>query len=193
MEPGLVMAYGIGIPEYDAHPLLIEAGIPVALNGDFVEQDPLGRTEWMKFIAFFFNKEGEADRLFNEVVDSYNATAALAAGVTARPTVFLSSIYDGTWWMPGGDSYTARLLVDAGADYLWADSAEVGSSPVDFETGSIRTTPSGTARPMCCKATSATLSLPRSPMAISTTTMPWSTPTAATPSTNPARPTRRWC
>jgi iron complex transport system substrate-binding protein len=134
MEPGLVMAYGIGIPEYDAHPLLIEAGIPVALNGDFVEQDPLGRTEWMKFIAFFFNKEGEADRLFNEVVDSYNATAALAAGVTARPTVFLSSIYDGTWWMPGGDSYTARLLVDAGADYLWADSAEVGSSPVDFET-----------------------------------------------------------
>ena len=134
MEPGLVMAYGIGIPEYDAHPLLIEAGIPVALNGDFVEQDPLGRTEWMKFIAFFFNKDGEADRLFNETVDSYNATAALAAGVATRPTVFLSSIYDGTWWMPGGDSYTARLLVDAGADYLWADAAAVGSSPVDFET-----------------------------------------------------------
>ncbi|RLT40787.1 MAG: ABC transporter substrate-binding protein [Chloroflexi bacterium] len=134
MEPGLVMAYGIGVPEYDAHPLLIEAGIPVALNGDFVEQDPLGRTEWMKFIAFFFNKEGEADTLFKGTVDSYTATAALAAGVTSRPTVFLSSVYDGTWWMPGGDSFTARLLADAGADYLWADSADVGSDPVDFET-----------------------------------------------------------
>lgn len=134
MEPGLVMAYGIGIPEYDAHPLLIEAGIPVALNGDFVEQDPLGRTEWMKFIAFFFNRDEEADRLFAETVDSYNATAALAASVTTRPTVFLSSVYDGTWWMPGGDSYTAKLLADAGADYLWADNAAVGSDPVDFET-----------------------------------------------------------
>lgn len=134
MDPGLVMAYGIGVPEWDAHPLLLEAGIPVALNGDFVEQDPLGRTEWVKFIAFFFNKDGEADRLFTEVVDSYTATAALAAGVTARPTVFVSSIYDGTWWMSGGDSYSARLLADAGANYLWADSGGVGSDPVDFET-----------------------------------------------------------
>jgi len=134
MDPGLVMAYGIGVPEWDAHPLLLEAGIPTALNGDFVEQDPMGRTEWMKFVAAFFNKEGEADRLFAEVVDSYNATAALAAGVENRPTVFLSSVYDGTWWMPGGGSYTARLLVDAGADYLWADSGAVGSDPVDFET-----------------------------------------------------------
>ena len=62
------------------------------------------------------------------------ALAALAASTTERPTVFLSSIYDGTWWMPGGESYTARLLVDAEADYLWADSGAVGSDPVDFET-----------------------------------------------------------
>lgn len=139
MEPGLVMAYGIGVPEWDAHPLLLEAGIPVALNGDFVEQDPLGRTEWIKFIAYFFNKEGEAAQIFDETVASYTATAALAAGVTTRPTVFLSSTYDGTWWMSGGNSYTARLLMDAGADYLWAGSGAVGSgavgsNPVDFET-----------------------------------------------------------
>lgn len=134
MDPGLVMAYGMGVPEWDAHPLLLEAGIPVALNGDFVAQDPLGRTEWMKFVAVFFNKEAAAEELFQAVVDSYTATAALAASAGNRPTVFLSSVYDGTWWMPGGESYTAKLLADAGADYLWADSAEVASSPVDFET-----------------------------------------------------------
>ncbi len=133
MEPGLVMAYGMGVPEWDTHPLLIEAGIPVALNGDFVEQDPLGRTEWIKFVAFFFNKEADAAQIFDGVVDAYTATAALAAGATERPTVFVSSIYDGTWWMSGGDSYSAKLLADAGADYLWADSGAVGSDPVDFE------------------------------------------------------------
>ena len=134
MDPGLVMAYGMGVPEWDTHPLLIEAGIPVALNGDFVEQDPLGRTEWIKFVGFFFNKEAAATQIFDGVVESYNATAALAAGVTDRPTVFVSSIYDGTWWMSGGDSYSAKLLADAGAAYLWADSGDVGSDPVDFET-----------------------------------------------------------
>ena len=133
MQPGLVMAFGMGVPEWDTHPLLIEAGIPVALNGDFVEQDPLGRTEWIKFIAFFFNKEADAAQIFDGVVDSYTATAALAEGATKRPTVFLSSVYDGTWWMPGGDSFTAKLMADAGADYLWAGSGAVGSDPVDFE------------------------------------------------------------
>lgn len=133
MEPGLVMAYGMGVPEWDTHPLLLEAGIPVALNGDFVEQNPLGRTEWIKFVAFFFNQEAAADQAFDAVVDAYTTTAALAAGVASRPTVFLSSVYDGTWWMPGGESYTAKLLADAGADYLWVDSGEVASSPVDFE------------------------------------------------------------
>lgn len=133
MEPGLVMAYGIGVPEWDAHPLLLEAGIPTALNGDFVEQDPLGRTEWIKFIAYFFNAEQEAGQIFDGVVESYTATAALAAGVAERPSVFLSSVYDGTWWMPGGDSYTAKLLADAGADYLWAENGSVGSDPVEFE------------------------------------------------------------
>lgn len=134
MSPDLVMAYGIGIPEYDAHPLLIEAGIPVALNGDFVEQDPLGRTEWLKFIAAFFNAEAAANQQFDAVVDAYETTAALAAQAQERPTVFLSSVYDGTWWMAGGDSYAAKLIADAGGDYLWADSGTVGSNPVDFET-----------------------------------------------------------
>ncbi|MBX3053366.1 MAG: ABC transporter substrate-binding protein [Caldilineaceae bacterium] len=134
MEPGLVMAYGMGVPEWDSHPLLLEAGIPTALNGDFVEQDPLGRTEWIKFLAFFFNKEREATQIFDETVASYQATAGLAMTASVLPTVFLSSIYDGTWWMPGGESYTAKLLADAGAVYLWADSGAVGSESVDFES-----------------------------------------------------------
>jgi iron complex transport system substrate-binding protein len=35
--------------------------------------------------------------------------------------------------MPGGKSYVAQMLRDAGADYLWKDNEEVGSSPLSFE------------------------------------------------------------
>lgn len=134
LEPGLIMAYSIGMPEYDTHPVLEEAGLPVVLNGDFVEQDPLGRTEWLKFMALFFNKDGEAQSQFAQIVEEYNEVAALAASVEEQPTAFLSSVYNGTWWMAGGESYMARLLEDAGADYLWAGTGTVGSEPVAFET-----------------------------------------------------------
>ncbi|MBX3000216.1 MAG: ABC transporter substrate-binding protein [Caldilineaceae bacterium] len=134
LEPGLIMAYSIGMREYDTHPVLEEVGMPVVLNGDFVEQDPLGRTEWIKFMAIFFNQEREAQSQFAQIVEEYNEVAALAASVDARPTVFVSSIYNGTWWMAGSDSYMVRLLADAGADYLWADTGTVGSEPVAFET-----------------------------------------------------------
>lgn len=134
LEPGLIMAYSIGMPEYDTFPVVEEAGLPVVLNGDFVEQNPLGRTEWIKYMALFFNAEADAQSIFEQIETEYNEVAALAAAATDRPTVFLSSVYDGTWWMAGADSYMAQLIADAGADYLWADSGSVGSSPVDFES-----------------------------------------------------------
>jgi iron complex transport system substrate-binding protein len=134
LEPDLVMAYGIGIPDYDTHPVLLDAGVTVVLNGDFVEQDPLGRTEWMKFMAIFFNREGVAVEAFDQIAQEYTEVAELAAGVDERPTVLVGGMYNGTWYISGGESYTARLLADAGADYLWADEPVVASLPMDFES-----------------------------------------------------------
>lgn len=133
VDPALVMVYGSGISDYDTHPVLLEAGIPVALNGDFVEQDPLGRTEWMKFIALFFNREADATAQFDAIAMAYQQVAALTAERSERPTVLLGSVYNGTWYVAGGDSYVAKLLADAGAAYLWADNKTVGSLPLDFE------------------------------------------------------------
>lgn len=61
-KPDLVMTYGVGDPQYDAHPKLLEAGIPTVINAEYMEGTPLGRAEWIKFTALFFNKEGKAPR-----------------------------------------------------------------------------------------------------------------------------------
>ncbi|MYC95969.1 MAG: ABC transporter substrate-binding protein [Caldilineaceae bacterium SB0661_bin_32] len=134
LDPALVMTYGTGFADYDTHPVLLEAGIPVALNGDFVEQSPLGRAEWMKFIALFFNREADAAAQFDTVAMEYHAVAELAATLTERPSVLLGSVYNGTWYVAGGGSYMARLLADAGAAYLWSDEGDVGALPLDFES-----------------------------------------------------------
>ena len=134
LDPALVMTYGTGFADYDTHPVLLEAGIPVALNGDFVEQSPLGRAEWMKFIALFFNREADAAAQFDAVAMEYHAVAELTETLTERPSVLIGSVYNGTWYVSGGGSYMAKLLADAGAAYLWSDEGDVGSLPLDFES-----------------------------------------------------------
>ena len=133
LDPALVMTYGTGFRDYDTHPVLLEAGIRVALNGDFIEQDPLGRAEWMKFIALFFNREADAANEFDAIAAEYQRVAELTATLSDRPSVLLGSVYNGTWYVAGANSYMAKLLADAGAAYLWADEGDVGALPLDFE------------------------------------------------------------
>jgi len=133
LNPDLVMTSASGFAEYDSHPQLLEAGLKVVINSDYLEQDPLGRAEWGKFIAAFFEKEAEADRLFDEMVARYQQAKALTSNLPTRVTVFTNTAYEGTWYMPGGESYIAILLADAGADYLFKDIEGSGAQPLDFE------------------------------------------------------------
>lgn len=133
LSPDLVMSYGSGNPAGDEHPKLIEVGIAAAVNGEFMEQSPLGRAEWIKFTALFFNLEDRAKNAFDEVETEYHRLAALAAGVTDHPTVFTNISWQGIWHASGGRSFMASLLHDAGADYVWKDDQSDRSIPLDFE------------------------------------------------------------
>ncbi len=133
LDPDVIMTSASGYADYDAHPKLLEAGLPVVINGDYVENTPLGRAEWGKFIAAFFNKEVEAEKQFNEMAGRYEALKTLTAGLEEKPSVFVNTDFQGSWYMPGGESYAAILLKDAGADYLWADSEGTGAMPYSFE------------------------------------------------------------
>ena len=133
LAPDLVMTYGSGSPEYDAHPVLLNAGLKVAVNAEWLETSPLGRAEWGKFIALFFNKEAVAESTFADTVARYEDLKAKAAAAAEKPTVLTDSEYQGSWYVAGGRSFTAQLLADAGAAYLWADDESAGSIPVAFE------------------------------------------------------------
>ena len=133
LQPDLILSYGTGDPNYDQQDKLMEAGFHVAIDGDYMETTPLGRTEWMKFIAAFFDKDVEAERQFAGIAHRYEAEVARTRTVSSRPTVFCDMDYQGTWLMPGGGSYIATYLQDAGADYLWHDDHTTGSMPLDIE------------------------------------------------------------
>ncbi len=100
---------------------------------DFMESNPLGRAEWIKFTALFFGKEEEADNIFDAIVSKYIEYKELALDAESKPSVFSDKYYSGQWFVSGGKSYIAQLFNDAGADYLWKDNQSAGSVNLDFE------------------------------------------------------------
>jgi iron complex transport system substrate-binding protein len=136
LRPDLVTAVGHDQPQYNTHPLLRDAGVNVAINAEYVEPTPLGRTEWLKFTAAFFNRDGLAEHRFAEIEARYQVLVARLRDppVTQQPTVFGGFMHRDVWYVAGGDSYIARLVADAGGRYLWADDRHRASIPLSFET-----------------------------------------------------------
>jgi len=133
VDPQLIVTFAYGSVEYDTHPKLIEAGLPVALTAGYMETSPLGRTEWLKVSALYFNQEERANTVFDGIAGRYAEMAELAAGVQQRPTVLVGYARRESWRVPGGGSYFARYIADAGGNYLWRDDESTGSIPLSME------------------------------------------------------------
>ena len=136
LEPQLVMSYGYN-PSTDAHPVLLEAGIFTALDASWRELSPLGRAEWLKFTALFYNLEERADAIYEDIVAQYETVKAAAAEVDAedRPTVLINSFlgYADAWFIPGEDTYVGQLIRDAGGDLLLSEEGSASSQALSFE------------------------------------------------------------
>ncbi len=133
LHPELIIGFSIN-DENKAYDIIKRAGIPVVYNGDWVEQSPLGKAEWIKFFAPFFQKEKQGDSIFSKIEMSYKQAAALAKKAKSKPTVLTGGLYKDVWYIAGGNSWMAQFLKDANADYLWADTPETGSIGLSLES-----------------------------------------------------------
>jgi len=110
-----------------------ELDIPIVECADYMETSALGRAEWMKFYGLLYGAYDEAVRLFDEVAENYLRMKELAASATSHPKVVIDLKMGSTWYAPGGRSTQGRLLMDAGADYPFADTENSGSIPMSVE------------------------------------------------------------
>jgi len=136
LQPQLVMSYGYN-PASDAHPVLLKAGIFTALDASWRELSPLGRAEWLKFTALFYNLEAQASAIYQDIAAQYDAVKGRAAAVAAddRPNVLINSFlgYADAWFIPGEETYVGRLIRDAGGDLLLAEAGSTTSQGLSFE------------------------------------------------------------
>ncbi|MEN8186146.1 MAG: ABC transporter substrate-binding protein [Bacteroidota bacterium] len=109
-------------------------GIPVIFNGDWLEETPLGRAEWIKFFGVLFDKEKLADSIFSNIENEYNKAKAIALKAKERPSILSGVLYKDKWNLPAGESFTATLFKDANTNYLWSDTKGKGSLVLSFES-----------------------------------------------------------
>jgi len=132
LQPEVLMTYSM-TGDYSKLTAYERSGISVIQNAEYLEETPLGRAEWIKFMALFFDKEEQADSIFNGIAKNYSTTLELINQQVQKPTVFSGIVYGDTWYMPGGNSWAGKFLNDAGANFLWKDSPETGSIELSFE------------------------------------------------------------
>jgi iron complex transport system substrate-binding protein len=133
LRPDLVMAYGIGSEAGSMVKRLEGLGIPVVLNGDYLEDQPLGKTEWIRFVASFLGRQREADSIFRSVASAYAKYRELIPALDDKPSVMTGLPWKDTWYIPGGRSFAAAYIRDAGGSYLWEELDSREAVPIDLE------------------------------------------------------------
>lgn len=111
-----------------------KANIPVVYNAGWVESSALAKAEWIKFFGVLYNKEKEADSIFNTIEKDYNEAKKIAKAAKSYPTVLSGAMSKGIWHLPNGNSPEAQFLKDANVNYLWKNTSGNGSLSLSFET-----------------------------------------------------------
>jgi iron complex transport system substrate-binding protein len=134
LNPDIVFLYSVTGAVASYINKLKELNIKTVMVGEYLEETPLAKMEWVKFMAAFYNAEQKAISMFDSVSQNYNRLVSLAADVHERPKVLLGLPWHGTWYISGSRSYTARIIKDAGGEYLWSELDYRDSQPLGLES-----------------------------------------------------------
>lgn len=133
LQPNVIIGYGIdnNNPVFEN---IQKNGLKLMLNGDWNEETPLGKAEWIKFFGVLYNKQALANTLFLNIEKDYQATKKLALSARQKPTVLIGDCYQDHWNLPKGNSWGCRFLYDAKSQYLWQNTNGTGSNTLSFES-----------------------------------------------------------
>ena len=133
LQPDVIIGYGID----NANPALEnlqKSGLKVMLNGDWNEETPLGKAEWIKFFGALYGKQKEANELFSKIEKEYLKTIEIAKRAKNKPTILIGDMFEDKWYLPKGTSWGCLLLQEANSNYLWQETKGTGSLALSFET-----------------------------------------------------------
>lgn len=117
LKPDLLVTYSVSgaVPQYVSK--LRNMGLQVLVLSDHLERHPLARAEYVRLYGRLTGQSSVADSVFAMVRRRYENVAADSLTRTRVP-VLMNVPYGDIWYVPGADSYMARLVYDAGGEIL---------------------------------------------------------------------------
>ena len=134
LKPDIVLLYGIGDAQTAITDKLKELSIPYIYMGEYLEESPLGKAEWMVVLSELTDSREKGIEIFSEIPKRYLSLKALTESVGQCPTVMFNTPWNDSWVMPSTKSYMAQLVADAGAEYIYKENSSNSSTPIGLET-----------------------------------------------------------
>lgn len=119
VDADLVILYGVSAENSAVTSKLREIGIPYIYLGDYTEQSPLGKAEWVVAIAEIMGIRERGEELFASISERYEAVKASVIRENNPKRVMFNLPYQDVWYMPSDDSYMVQLIEDAGGEYIY--------------------------------------------------------------------------
>lgn len=132
IEPDIVFSFAIEGQNKTLNQIQ-NSGIPVVYNGDWLENDVLGKAEWIKFFGAFLGELDASVDAFEDVKTAYNSLKGKAEELDKKPTVISGAMHQDPWYLPYGTSWQAQFFEDANADYVYKHTEGKGSAAFSFE------------------------------------------------------------
>ena len=133
LRPDLVLLFSVnGASSMESK--LNELGIPYIYIGDYVEEDPLGKVEWIVPLAEIIGDRDEGIRKFQDIAYKYeHLKEKIKRENLDKPKVMVNAPFLDSWFMPSTQSYIARMIEDAGGDYVYKKNTGTTSEAIDLE------------------------------------------------------------
>ncbi len=117
----------------NTYQLLKNNGIQVIFLDEYLEQNPLEKTAYIKLFGKLLGKEKEADGIYGNVEKNYAELKRLALKAKEKPTVLANEMYGDVWYLPGGITSAAHFISDANAEYILKNNTDEKAVTMSFE------------------------------------------------------------
>ena len=99
LRPDLVLVYGIAASS-GMETKLLELNIPYLYMGEYIEQSPLGKAEWLVALAEAVGCRDKGESAFRPIEERYEALKKrVAETVLDAPSAMLNTPYGDSWFM----------------------------------------------------------------------------------------------
>lgn len=132
LKPDLVVLVG-GTGLWEKHAKkLDELGINYVVNSEWLEEDPLGRFEWIKFFSLFTNDENKAAEIYSEAKAKTLETSKRVSELE-RTDVLWAGVFRGSVYIPRAESYAGKIINITNGNYVFNDMTGTGSAQISLE------------------------------------------------------------